>query len=161
ALLPSPQARLPRHNYSMKTATPIRLREYTSPMGRPARVDKARGILYGVKLLGQESRNGRRYLPEAIRNAVKLYEGCPVSANHRRDPKSSPDVRNRIGWIEGVRVDRNGDLRGNVHLLSVKDPLSIRLMEAAERHPERIFGFSHDALGSGEKDRSGIFVVDR
>jgi hypothetical protein len=46
------------------------------------RVDEEKGILRGVKLLGENSKNGRRYLPEAMKKAVPLYEGRKMYLNH-------------------------------------------------------------------------------
>ena len=50
------------------------------------RVDREKGIVYGVKIIGLQSpnrtdgSNGRRYLPEALQRAIPLYEGMKVRA---------------------------------------------------------------------------------
>ena len=41
----------------------VSLREDLVRLGKPERVDRDAGILYGVKILGLESVNKRRYLP--------------------------------------------------------------------------------------------------
>ena len=40
--------------------------EYASNGGGPLRVDRANGIIFGCKVLGLESRNGRTYAPAAV-----------------------------------------------------------------------------------------------
>ena len=63
------------------------LQEYVDSRGVALRVDRAAGVLRGVKLIGLESLNGRRYRPEALAAAVSLYEGAKVNVNH---PKEGP-----------------------------------------------------------------------
>jgi len=62
------------------------------------RIDEEQGILYGVKLLGEHSKNGRRYLPEAMRAAVPLYEGSKSFADHPERNKLGEDRRMK-DWI--------------------------------------------------------------
>ncbi len=134
-------------------------------LGKPERVDRDRGILYGVKFLGLESDNDRRYLPEAVGEAIrlKLYEGCAVNADHPRrpdDPRSSHDV---FGWLENVREAKEGGGRADFRLAAGPDwkldPLAVRLMNAADSNPT-IYGFSHNAEGEGHTDADGVFVVE-
>jgi hypothetical protein len=48
------------------------LQEYADSRGVTLRVDRAAGVLRGVKLIGLQSLNGRRYLPAALTAAVGL-----------------------------------------------------------------------------------------
>src|SRR5690606_32058205 len=43
------------------------------------RVDRAAGVIRGVKILGTTSRNGRTYTDAALEQAAKLYEGLGVN----------------------------------------------------------------------------------
>ena len=52
------------------------LQEYTDSRGVAVRVDREEGVLWGVKLIGLSSRNGRRYREAALANAIALYEDC-------------------------------------------------------------------------------------
>jgi len=48
------------------------LQEYVDSRGVELRVDRGAGVLRGVKLIGLESLNGRRYRPAALADAVSL-----------------------------------------------------------------------------------------
>jgi len=50
-----------------------RLLEYTTSRGLHLRVDRQRSMILGVKVLGLESQNGRRYLPQALLNKSTKY----------------------------------------------------------------------------------------
>jgi hypothetical protein len=118
------------------------LQEFVSSRGVDVRVDSAAGIIRGVKLLGLESRNGRRYLPSALAQAAALYEGAKVNVNH---PKGSPlaarDYQDRLGSIRGVRSLADG-LFGDLHY-NPKHALAEQLAWDAVHAPENV-GFSHN-----------------
>ena len=142
------------------TAKPKRTRRFLEDLqsesrGYSGRVDKAAGIIFGVKVLGHDSQNKRRYLPECIKSASKFYEGINVNKNHPDKPTDSRKSEDRIGWLENVRVTDDG-LRADLHLL-LSDPLTRKLLEAAEKRPS-LFGLSHNAQGNGE-DKDGVFEV--
>lgn len=137
----------------------IKLREAVVKLGKPERVDRENGVIYGVKVLGPESANRRRYTLEAIRAAVSLYEGAPVNADHPTKPDDSRSVHDCFAWLEHVRVDRDGGLRGDLHLLDPGSPLSVKLMTAAEQRHD-LFGLSHNATGQGYTDQDGTFVCE-
>ena len=122
------------------------------------RVDREAGILFHVKILGLESQNGRRYTAEAIAESKPLYEGRAVNVDHPAKPDETRSARDRFGWFENVLVESDG-LYGDFHLLDIEDPLSRKLLNAAEQRPD-LFGFSHNALGEGD-DVDGVFVVRR
>lgn len=114
----------------------------------PGRVDREKGIIYGVKVCGLESANGRAYTAEALRKAARLYEGLPVNVNHpskARDDRASED---RFGKLVNVRFAGDG-LYADLHFLR-SHPMAERVMEAAERMPSA-FGLSHNAGGKMEK----------
>lgn len=123
----------------------------------PMRVDRAAGVIYGVKVLGRTSPNSHgvpgvestEYTPEAITAACALYEGVNVNANHpdRDKPGADRDMNDRIGWLSNCRVVE-GELFADLNLL-LTDDRSAKLFEAAERRPQ-LFGLSHNALGRGE-----------
>jgi hypothetical protein len=123
--------------------------------GRPRSVDAAAGIVRGVKVLGLVSDNGRRYLAEAVRAAAPLYEGKGVYLDHPARPGLQRSARDRIGWLQRVRVEADG-LYADLHLLT-SDPASAKILEAADKRPE-LFGLSHNAEGKGDHE-GGVFVV--
>jgi hypothetical protein len=118
------------------------LQEFVSSRGVDVRVDSAAGIIRGVKLLGLESRNGRRYLPAALAQAAALYEGAKVNVNHPKgSPLSARDYQDRLGSIRGVRSLAEG-LFGDLHY-NPKHALAEQLAWDAVHAPENV-GFSHN-----------------
>lgn len=126
-------------------------------LGTPSAVDESAGVLRGVKVLGLESRNGRRYMPEAVRSAAPLYEGAAVRVDHPDDPDAQRPVSSTIGWLRNIRFIEGRGLYGDLHVLTTH-PLSKQLFEAARRNP-RLLGLSHNA--TGDCDREGRTLVVR
>lgn len=123
------------------------LERVTQNAGR-LRVDRDAGVIYGVRVIGLTSANGRDYTPEAIRKALPLYEGCPVNINHAL-PGQANTVERRVGWLQGVKQESDGGARGDLHLLK-SHPATAAILEAAERRPE-LFGLSHNAHGTSRR----------
>lgn len=119
-----------------------RLLEFAGNRGRTLAVDRAAGVIRGVKVLGAISANGRIYAPQALAEAVKLYEGRPVNIDHIDGGRRS--YRDRIGRIVGVRLDADG-IYGDL-VVNPKHPLAEQLFWDAEHCPENV-GLSHDAEG--------------
>lgn len=132
-----------------------RLQELTVNRGVSLKVDRERGLIRGVKILGVESRNGRQYNPAAIREAKGLYEGIAVNIDHAEggEPRSYGDRIGRLSLIEARADGLYGDLRVNP-----AHPLAERLFWDAENMPENV-GLSHDATGK-TKRRDGKTVVE-
>ena len=119
------------------------LQEFVDSRGVQMRVDREKGVIRGVKILGLESRNGRTYLPEALARAVELYEGAKVNVNH---PKGNPtgvrDYQDRIGVIRNVAVRGAEGLFADFHF-NPKHALAEQLAWDAQHTPENV-GFSHN-----------------
>lgn len=119
------------------------LREYADSRGLSLRIDRHAGVLRGVKILGLVSRNGRVYLPEALRQAAALYEGAKVHVNHAKSPGGGPrDYQDRIGRIRGVEFRADEGLFADFHF-NPKHALAEQLLWDAEHAPENV-GFSHN-----------------
>ncbi len=86
------------------------LQEFVNSRGVGVRVDREQGVIRGVKLLGLQSTNGRRYLPTALAAAAGLYEGAKVNVNH---PKGHPLGRTRLSRPTGIDPQRQRS-RGRV-----------------------------------------------
>lgn len=113
------------------------------------RIDTEAGVIYGVKVLGPKSRNGRVYEDTAIRRAVPMYEGVTVNLNHQRIESGSravPDrqIQDRWGVLRNARY-AEGSVYADLHYLK-NHPMTPQLIEAADRFPDT-FGLSHDAAG--------------
>ncbi|MDE2020274.1 MAG: hypothetical protein KGJ13_08065 [Patescibacteria group bacterium] len=134
----------------------VSIREATATAGADVRVDREKGIIYGVKVVGRESPNrhgldieGTIYTPDALQRAIPMYEGANVNLNHpsRKDPTSDYPVESGIGQLRNCRLI-DGELYADLHLLT-KHPFADQLFEAAERMPT-MFGLSHNSKGVGE-----------
>ena len=143
------------------------LREAVSS-NKSIRVDRAAGIIYGVKICGRISPNthgvrgveGTVYTENFLQEALELYEGINVNVDHppRSTPGADRSARDRFAWLENVELQEGGDF-GDLHFLNPKDPLAINIMNAAEKKPDA-FALSHNAYGSGEV-KNGFYVVDK
>jgi hypothetical protein len=119
------------------------LQEFVDSRGTSMRVDRQRGVIRGVKILGRHSRNGRTYLPEALQQAARLYEGAKVNVNHPKGSPTSPrDYQDRIGTIRQVVAPGEEGLFADFHF-NPKHALAEQLAWDAEHAPENV-GFSHN-----------------
>jgi hypothetical protein len=119
------------------------LQEFCDSRGVSMRVDRQAGVIRGVKVLGLESRNGRSYLPAALAEAAKLYEGAKVNVNHPKGSPAAPrDYQDRIGAIRNMAVRPDEGLFGDL-FFNPKHALAEQLAWDAEHAPENV-GFSHN-----------------
>jgi hypothetical protein len=133
--------------------------EYADSRGARLRVNRQTGVISGVKVLGQESRNGRFYPPRTLRSAAPLYEGSKVNVNH---PKGSPggprDYQDRMGMIRGVRLgEGDSGLYADLHA-NPAHALFEQLCWDAEHAPENV-GFSHN-VEAKTSHKGGKTVVE-
>jgi len=127
----------------------VSLCEYLGWGDRPMSIDPHTGIIYGVKVLGLTSRNGRRYSETALRQAVPLYEGARVNINHPTGDAAAPrDYRDRLGFLRAVRYRDGEGLFADLHF-NPKHELAERLIWDAEHAPQNV-GLSHNVLARVE-----------
>jgi len=130
--------------------------------GKRLIVDRDSGVIKGVKIIGFNSQNGRRYLPDALKTAVPLYEGIKVNIDHpEKGPTQQRSSHDRFGKFINVRFVEGEGIYGD--LLYLKNhPLAESVCEAAEREEMNdVFGMSHNAQGEGTVDKKNIFVVSK
>lgn len=133
------------------------LREYVLSAG-PLKVDRDKGVIYGVKVLGWDSDNKRRYVPEAGRQAIGLYEGIKVFTDHPvPGHKHARNDRDAFGKLFAVRWEPDG-VYADLHYFKTH-PLAQTVCEDVERGLG-VFGLSHNANGEGET-RDGTFWVHK
>jgi hypothetical protein len=119
------------------------LQEFTDSRGVSLRVDRALGVIRGIKILGLRSRNGREYSADALTRAIGLYEGAKVNVNHPKGHPLAPrDYQERIGVVRNVQHRSAEGLFGDFHF-NPKHPLAEQLAWDAEHAPENV-GFSHN-----------------
>jgi hypothetical protein len=115
------------------------------------RIDEENGILFGVKLIGEHSKNGRRYKPEAMKAAVGLYEGRKMYVNH---PGKNEGAERKFedwgGVFKNVRhIEGQGNF-GDLHLRR-NSGFFEGILEAAKTFPNAV-GFSHVADGDSKME---------
>ena len=133
------------------------LQEYVDSGSQRLRVDRTAGVIRGVKLLGLNSRNGRRYRENALTDAIGLYEGAKVNINHPKGHPLSPrDYQDRLGVVRGVEFRAGEGLFGDLHF-NPKHLLSEQLVWDAEHAPQNV-GMSHNVLARTKRDGEEIVV---
>ena len=143
----------------MPETKPELVQEFFDSRGQTLSSDPAAGLLRGVKLLGLRSRNGRRYLERALRDAISLYEGAKVNVNHPDgDPLAARDYRDRLGVIRNVKVEPGEGLYGDLHF-NPRHHLAEQLAWDAEHAPENV-GLSHNVLARTSRDDEGSLIVE-
>ncbi len=113
-------------------------------------IDETAGVIRGVKLIGNVSRNGRDYPDSVIRDGIEHYAGADVYLDHPKNPGDSRSVTEKIGWIENpTSVTGKGGF-GDFHF-NPAHPATEQLLWFAKNKPSKI-GFSHNAsLRMGQK----------
>jgi hypothetical protein len=116
------------------------------------RVDPQSGILYGVKVLGESSRNKRRYAKDAMREAVSKYDGVKSYVDHPDRERLSED-RKFSAWsgvFKNPRYVEGKGIYADLHLRQKGDYFE-GIIEAAQKFPTAV-GFSHVAEGESHLD---------
>lgn len=138
----------------------MRLMEFTQTDDQSTQED---GIIRNVLILGSNSRNRRKYTPEAMSKAATLYEGKEVYTDHPtsidRDRKGRA-AADRFGVIKNAHFveSANGpQLRGDLHHLTTH-PLSPRVEEDRRRNLQ-FFGLSHLADGTGHTEKGTNMTI--
>lgn len=126
--------------------------------GLNLKVDREKGIIPGVKILGHESLNRRRYTTDAMRNAVGLYEGARVNVNHTKTADGQRSYQDRLGTVKKVHYREGQGLFGDLHY-NPEHSVAKQLAWDAENAPNNA-GFSPAHLFRYKRDRDGIAVID-
>lgn len=153
----------------MKTTRRIHEQITVSPSGQtPLRVDREKGVIYGVKVLGRFSPNchgikgvteGTEYTPAAFKQAAPLYENAKIYTNHpdRRKPDADRDVAEPFGKLMNCVAEADG-IRADLHYLKTH-PMAERVVEDVERMLG-VFGLSHNADAGATRVANGKFIVE-
>ena len=123
---------------------------------KPGAVDRDNCIVYGVKVLGFNSQNGRIYEQKAVQDAIQLYENAPVNKDHKIE---APSFSDRLGWLQNVRMRPDGlyaDFKYNPHAEGIESFLWF-----AENNGLGDVGFSHLVSGKYLIDPDGTERVVR
>jgi hypothetical protein len=119
----------------------MRLVEYTAT--KPKKWQP--GLIEGVLICGQSSKNKRYYTDECLQDAVnrKLYEKVKVFCDHL--PNKSRSVRERFGELSNTYFVKGEGIRGNLSYLESHEMAS-KITEDLDKDLG-YFGLSHDAVG--------------
>lgn len=126
--------------------------------------DPEKGVVFGVKVLGLVSRNGRRYSPAASRKAIPLIEAAGVYVNHPLErPLSSSQpvprlIQDRFARLKNIQPDSKGELFGDLHYRK-KHWFTEQFREAVDDDPVGI-GLSLNAHGYGARQSDGMILVE-
>jgi hypothetical protein len=136
----------------------VTFKEYA--VSRPSRVDHTEGVIYDVRVCGQNSRNGRRYPESVLRAAAPLYEQCKVGSNHPDELGSPRSWADSLGWLEGIYLKDGALWARKLHVLK-QHPYAALLLEMADKAGGRLIALSHNASGTGNEDGTIIESIDQ
>lgn len=127
--------------------------------GKGPRLNKEKGIVTGVKILGFSSKHGYRYSQRALEEAVPMYENIAVNVNHppRDKLNSSRRYEDRFGRMKNVSFQEGRGIVGDLHY-NKKHPLVEQFEYDVENEPLNV-GLSQNASGSTVR-RGGELVVE-
>jgi hypothetical protein len=109
--------------------------EYFNSAGRKLTVDREKSCVHNVKLSGFESKNGRRFAPEAVTQLASMLEGARVNVNHNDADLAAPrSYRDRFGKATNVKAESDG-IYGTVHF-NPKHAMAEAFAWDAENSPE-------------------------
>ncbi len=140
-----------------------RLLEYSHSTGQSLKIDRERGIIERVKVLGERSTNpppdDNEYPAPTRQQAINLLEGSRVGLNHPpTGTESRPrDYQDTMGVLKSVTEGGDG-LYANWHF-PPKHPLAEQVFWDAENAPH-LLGFSINARGKFNPQKRGRCVIE-
>lgn len=139
--------------------TPLTIREATAAGLTPhSRWDAAGGVVYGVKLLGKQSLNGRRYAESAIREAFGQVERTPSYIDHPPGERNERSVTERFGRFAGPYYDADGTLCAREFRFNPRHDFARDFLWLLENAPADV-GFSINATATGSVGSDGTACV--
>jgi len=133
-------------------AKTVTLHERLAPRGRVVG-----NTIMCCKLGGVTSKNGRRYLASAYREALPMYDGCPVVCGPHSDQERS--YRDVVGHVRNPYVGADGALYGDVEV-NAGSEVGRMLLHDAEHNPSAV-GLSHHISGETRPGRDGMTEVTK
>lgn len=119
-------------------------------------IDEAQGIIRGVKVIGNSSKNRREYPDATLLEAKSKYEGVRVYIDHKREG-GERSVRDKWGVLRDVRMAEGGGLQADLHY-NREHSLTKFLLEDARRFKDT-FGLSHSAAGDEKREGNRNIVT--
>ena len=121
------------------------------------RIDRDAGVIFDVKIIGCESKNGRYYPNETLRQAIPLYENSKVNLDHPDgDPRKPRSYHARFGMIRNVHLRENEGLYADFWF-NPKHSIAEQLLWDAEHSPDNVC-FSHNVEAVVSRSACGAHV---
>ncbi len=129
------------------------------PTAPPQRVDREKHRVYGVRILGPVSANGRVYPAAVMEKAAPKYEGAAgyVDAGVHQQVTTSQPTTAKFCVFENVRVE-NGGLHADASY-NPKHEFADAFLWACESNPS-FYGFSHRAHVVWKPGRDGTETAE-
>ena len=127
--------------------------------GQTGRVDVQRGILYGVRILGQDSKNRRQYTADAMQEAAPKYSGTAVYLDHpeMKNLTKPRSYRDRVGTLENCRYEQ-GSIRGDLRLC-MGHICAKQLLDDAQHNPTAC-GLSH-SVDAKTRREGKLLIIEK
>lgn len=131
----------------------IEIREDRNPLPQ---AEAGTPVIPGVKVLGQESKNGRKYPLEVMKKALEKYNGALVNIDHpeKDGPRKYED---RFGRLVNPRLEADG-IYADLHY-NPKHPLAEGFAWWAKNDPSAV-GLSHNAQARTSMNREGVEEIE-
>lgn len=131
----------------------IEIREDRNPLPQ---AEAGTPVIPGVKVLGQESKNGRKYPLEVMKKALEKYDGALVNIDHpeKDGPRKYED---RFGRLVNPRLEADG-IYADLHY-NPKHPLAEGFAWWAKNDPSAV-GLSHNAQARTSMNREGVEEIE-
>lgn len=114
------------------------------------------GWIRNVKICGLKSKNGREYRPEALRQALPLYDSAAIYVNHAAKGQRVRTAQERWGRIHNPRFVEGDGSRGDVQYLESHE-MTPRILEDLKKGLG-FFGLSHVIDGAGKTEKGTLMV---
>lgn len=122
-----------------------------------SRIDLDKGVVRGVKVLGENSKHGYTYSQAAMKKAVPLYEGVRVNIDHPSKVdtgRGSRSYADRFGRLKNVNYVEGKGVFGDLHYN--KNHALARQFEYDVEHDPKNLGLSHNARGDFGRGNKAI-----
>jgi hypothetical protein len=141
----------------------------SDPSAPALRVDEEKCVIYGVKVVGRFSKNchgragvteGSEYTPDALKQAVPLYDNVVVNPNHPASKALAAAERNvteSVGVIRNPRYENDG-IHGDLHYYP-DDPTARKLVHNVKNKLGGM-ALSHNAYPGRERVQGGKLIIE-
>jgi hypothetical protein len=130
---------------------PFTRESFAVTLSPSSRIDRAKGVVYGVRAVNTESANGHYYPPAVLARDSKVYEGAASFWGHRKSPTDNDDPAPKFGRLRNVRAVPGAGLEADLHF-NPHHPQAEAFLWACEHDPG-FYALSHHARVRWAKQR--------